>query len=120
MVTTDRGTVIAARSMLLTVGIGSFSPKPLPAAADWTGGGVIHFVPQPAVLAGQDVVIVGGGDSAVDWAHMLYPVAKSVRVCIAATGSGPPRDARPGQVDGDPVPRSRSGDAPDRDGKLAA
>ena len=79
-VTTDRGTVIAARSMLLTVGIGSFSPKPLPAAADWTGGGVVHFVPQPAELAGHDVVIVGGGDSAIDWAHMLYPVAKSVRV----------------------------------------
>ena len=47
-VTTDRGTVLAARSMLLTVGIGSFSPKPLPAAADWTGGGVVHFVPHPA------------------------------------------------------------------------
>jgi thioredoxin reductase len=79
-VTTDRGTVLAARSMLLTVGIGSFSPKPLPAAAEWTAGGVVHFVPHPADLAGHDVVIVGGGDSAVDWAHMLYPVAKSVRV----------------------------------------
>jgi ferredoxin/flavodoxin---NADP+ reductase len=79
-ITTDKGTRLTARAMLLTVGIGSFSPKPLPAAATWANGGVVHFVPQPAALSGHHVVIVGGGDSAVDWAHMLYPVAKSVRV----------------------------------------
>lgn len=79
-ITTDRGLVVHAKAMLLTVGIGSFSPKPLPAAADWPHGGVRHFVPHPADLAGKDVVIVGGGDSAVDWAHMLHPVARSVTV----------------------------------------
>ncbi|MEH3068366.1 MAG: NAD(P)/FAD-dependent oxidoreductase [Aeromicrobium erythreum] len=40
--------------------------------------GVVHFVPRPSDYAGADVVVVGGGDSAVDWATTLEPVARSV------------------------------------------
>ncbi len=38
----------------------------------------MHFVPDPTAYEGQNVVVVGGGDSALDWALMLEPIAKSV------------------------------------------
>ena len=73
------GRSLRARAMLVTAGMGEFTPKPLPAAGDaWYDRGVVHFVPRPTELAGQDVVVVGGGDSAFDWALMLAPVAASV------------------------------------------
>ncbi|MGP4044601.1 NAD(P)/FAD-dependent oxidoreductase [Streptomyces sp. 2A115] len=77
-ITTSRGTVVAARAALITGGIGSFSPRPLPAAVGYENRGLKYFVPRPDELAGTDVVIVGGGDSAVDWALSLEPVARSV------------------------------------------
>lgn len=74
----DDGTSINARALLVTAGIGKFSPRPLPAADGWVGRGVEFFVPSFAPYAGKDVVIVGGGDSAFDWAQHLEPVAASV------------------------------------------
>ncbi|MET7395050.1 NAD(P)/FAD-dependent oxidoreductase [Dactylosporangium sp. NPDC005572] len=65
-------------AVLITGGLGSFTARPLPAAAEFGGAGVIFFVPHLADLAGHDVVIVGGGDSAFDWALALQPIAKSV------------------------------------------
>ena len=64
--------------MLITAGIGKFSPRPLPAGEGWLGKGMEFFVPSFAPYAGKDVVIVGGGDSAFDWALHLEPVAASV------------------------------------------
>jgi thioredoxin reductase (NADPH) len=72
------GAVIRARSVLITAGMGEFRPRPLPAGDGWLGRGVVHFVPELAKHAGQDVVIVGGGDSAFDWALSLHPIARSV------------------------------------------
>ncbi|WP_336921676.1 NAD(P)/FAD-dependent oxidoreductase [Aquipuribacter sp. SD81] len=72
------GRTVRARAVLVTAGMGEFTPKPLPAAEGFDGEGVVHFVPQPERLAGQDVVVVGGGDSAFDWALMLAPLASSV------------------------------------------
>jgi ferredoxin/flavodoxin---NADP+ reductase len=74
----DDGTEISAKAVLITAGIGKFSPRPLPAGEGWLGRGLEFFVPSFAPYAGKDVVIVGGGDSAFDWALHLEPVAHSV------------------------------------------
>jgi len=74
----DDGTTIRAKAVLITAGIGKFSPRPLPAGDGWLGRGLEFFVPSFAPYAGKDVVIVGGGDSAFDWALHLEPVAQSV------------------------------------------
>jgi thioredoxin reductase (NADPH) len=77
-VTLDDGTTVTAKAVLITAGIGKFSPRPLPAGDGWLGRGMEFFVPSFAPYAGKDVVIVGGGDSAFDWAISLEPIARSV------------------------------------------
>jgi thioredoxin reductase (NADPH) len=74
----DDGTDVRAGAVLVTAGIGKFSPRPLPAGEGWLGRGLEFFVPSFTPYAGKDVVIVGGGDSAFDWALHLEPVARSV------------------------------------------
>ena len=77
-ITLDDGTTLTAKALLITAGIGKFSPRPLPAGDGWLGRGMEFFVPSFAPYAGKDVVIVGGGDSAFDWAVHLEPIARSV------------------------------------------
>jgi thioredoxin reductase (NADPH) len=74
----DDGTEIRAGAVIITAGIGKFSPRPLPAGDGWLGRGMEFFVPSFQPYVGKDVVIVGGGDSAFDWAQHLEPVARSV------------------------------------------
>ncbi len=74
----DDGTRIDAGAVMITAGIGKFSARPLPAGQGWTGRGLEFFVPTFAPYIGKDVVIVGGGDSAFDWAQHLEPIAASV------------------------------------------
>lgn len=76
-ITSEKETV-NAKAVIITGGIGRFTPRPLPAADGWGGKGLVHFVPKMSDHAGKDVVIVGGGDSAFDWANELHPIAKSV------------------------------------------
>ena len=78
MVTLDDGSTVTAKALIVTAGIGKFSPRPLPAGEGWLGRGMEFFVPSFAPYAGKDVVIVGGGDSAFDWAVSLEPIASSV------------------------------------------
>ncbi|MGW0431670.1 NAD(P)/FAD-dependent oxidoreductase [Micromonospora sp. NPDC003197] len=78
VITLSDGARLHCGSVLITGGLGSFTPRPLPAASNFTGNGLVFFVPQLAELAGRDVLIVGGGDSAFDWALALHPLARSV------------------------------------------
>ncbi|MGW3645384.1 NAD(P)/FAD-dependent oxidoreductase [Streptomyces sp. NPDC000878] len=77
-VTLSDGTVVDAGAVVLTAGIGAFTPRTLPAGEDFLGRGLSYFVPSPAEYADRDVLVVGGGDSAVDWALALHPIARSV------------------------------------------
>ncbi|WP_370246784.1 NAD(P)/FAD-dependent oxidoreductase [Nocardioides sp.] len=74
----DDGTTVRAGAVIITAGIGKFSPRPLPAGGDWLGRGLEFFVPSFEPYRDKDVVIVGGGDSAFDWALHLEPIARSV------------------------------------------
>ncbi|MBJ7356842.1 MAG: NAD(P)/FAD-dependent oxidoreductase [Nocardioides sp.] len=74
----DDGTEVRAGAVLITAGIGKFSPRPLPAGEGWLGRGMEFFVPSFEPYAGKDVVIVGGGDSAFDWALHLQGIARSI------------------------------------------
>ncbi|WP_116047318.1 NAD(P)/FAD-dependent oxidoreductase [Amycolatopsis palatopharyngis] len=76
--TLDGGQRVRAGAVLVTAGIGEFTPRPLPAGDGWLGRGMVHFVPALDAHRGQHVVVVGGGDSAFDWALALHPIASSV------------------------------------------
>jgi thioredoxin reductase len=68
------------RSVVLAVGVGAFAPKKLdlPDIQRLEGHGIHYFVKEKGAFAGKTVIIVGGGDSAVDWALMLKDIAKKV------------------------------------------
>lgn len=74
----DDDTEVRAKVVVITAGIGKFSPRPLPAGDGWEGRGLVFFVPSFEEYAGRDVVIVGGGDSAFDWAASLTGIARSI------------------------------------------
>ncbi|MFE0820664.1 NAD(P)/FAD-dependent oxidoreductase [Streptomyces sp. NPDC058847] len=75
---TSAGEHVTCRAVILTAGVGTFAPRELPAGTSYEGRGLMYFVPRPQDLADQDVIVVGGGDSAVDWALVLADVARSV------------------------------------------
>lgn len=79
-VATSAGDRIEARAIVITGGIGTFTPRPLPTGGEYLGRGLVHFVPDPSAYAGQDIVVVGGGDSALDWALMLESIGRSVTI----------------------------------------
>jgi ferredoxin/flavodoxin---NADP+ reductase len=78
IVTASSGLRVRARFVVVTGGIGTFTPRPLDAIAGFENSGLAYFVPRPEDYRDRDVVIVGGGDSAFDWALTLSPVARSV------------------------------------------
>ena len=77
-IVTDTGRRIRASGVIIAAGVGSFRPRRLAAADTYMDRGVQYTVRDIASYQDLDVVIVGGGDSAVDWANMLCPVARSV------------------------------------------
>ncbi len=68
------------RAVVVAAGIGAFSPRRLPQACaePWYGKGIDDRVSAISAYEGRHVVIIGGGDSAFDWAHQLRGVAASV------------------------------------------
>ncbi len=79
-VITDQGTTIHAKAVVITGGIGSFTSRELPAGSEFLGKGLVNFVPRLEEHRDKDVVIVGGGDSAFDWAHSLHNIARSIKI----------------------------------------
>ena len=69
-----------SRTVIVCAGVGAFEPKRLevPGIRELEGRGVHYFAKRVEDFRGKDVVIVGGGDSAVDWAVTLEPVARHV------------------------------------------
>ena len=77
-ISTHRGSQVSTKSVIITGGIGTFSPRPLPDGEHFEDKGLVYFVRQLEVMRDRDVLIVGGGDSAVDWALNLEDVARSI------------------------------------------
>lgn len=77
--TTDRDAHFT-RTVVIAAGAGAFSPKRLgrPAVDDWEGRGLRYGGPEGGFGEGRRVLIVGGGDSAVDWALHLEHRAAAV------------------------------------------
>jgi ferredoxin/flavodoxin---NADP+ reductase len=76
---TDQGTHLT-RTVVVAAGVGAFAANklPVPEAEQYEGNGVHYFVKEKAALQGKNLLIVGGGDSAVDWAINLQDVARSI------------------------------------------
>jgi thioredoxin reductase (NADPH) len=75
---TDTGTAFATKVVVVAAGGGSFTPKrpPLAGIEAYEGKSVFYAVRRIEDFRGKDVLIVGGGDSALDWVLNLQPVAK--------------------------------------------
>ncbi len=68
------------RAVVIAGGLGAFSPRRLPQKGtdEWYGRGVYDRVVDPTQFKSQKIVIIGGGDSAFDWAHQLRDVATEI------------------------------------------
>lgn len=69
-----------SRTVIIAGGIGAFTPRKLPLkdADQWLGKGLFDRVLDPQVFKGKRLLIVGGGDSAFDWAVNLQGIARHI------------------------------------------
>src|SRR3989338_7167893 len=74
------GKIYQTKAVAVATGKGAFSPIKLgcPGEDEYYGKGLSYSVKHIAAFKGQDLLIVGGGDSAMDWTCTLKDVAKSV------------------------------------------
>jgi thioredoxin reductase (NADPH) len=77
---TADGTELTVGAVVIAAGLGAFQPRRLglPGSEAFEGGQIQYRVRDVQQLAGQRLAIFGGGDSALDWAVALAPVARSV------------------------------------------
>ncbi len=77
---TDLGTEFIAKVVVVAAGGGSFTPKrpPLAGIEAYEGTSVFYSVRRMDDFRDKDVLVVGGGDSALDWTLNLQPVARSL------------------------------------------
>lgn len=70
LVQTSKGTQFLTKTIFIAAGVGAFQPRALrvDGVQDFEGKQVHYRVKNPADFAGKNLVIVGGGDSALDWA----------------------------------------------------
>ncbi len=78
--TTDRGQAFLVKVVIIAAGGGSFTPKrpPLEGIEAYEGSSVFYSVRKMKDFADQDILVVGGGDSALDWTLNLQPIARSL------------------------------------------
>ncbi|MDB2414922.1 NAD(P)/FAD-dependent oxidoreductase [Rickettsiales bacterium] len=81
-ITTSKETTIEAKAVILAAGCGAFGPNrpPLEGIEKFEGSSVFYMVGKREDFKDKDIVIAGGGDSAVDWVISLSEVAKSVSI----------------------------------------
>lgn len=79
-VTTNIGRTFLCKVVVIAAGGGSFMPKkpPIPGIEDYEGKSVFYAVRKMAPFEGQNILIAGGGDSALDWCLNLEPKAQSM------------------------------------------
>jgi thioredoxin reductase (NADPH) len=79
-VRTDASTTIACKVIVIAAGGGSFQPKrpPIPGIEEYEGRSVFYSVKRIEDFRDHDLVIVGGGDSALDWTLNLQPLARNL------------------------------------------
>ncbi|MNO12205.1 Ferredoxin--NADP reductase 2 [compost metagenome] len=79
VITTDKAEY-HSKAVIITAGVGAFEPRrlELPEAARFEKANLHYFVNDLNAFKGKKVLISGGGDSAVDWALMLEPIAEQV------------------------------------------
>jgi thioredoxin reductase len=75
--TTKAGNRFLSRALIVTAGHGAFEPRKLEIEGidEWEERGLHYFVRRKDVFAGKNCVIVGGGDSALDWTLGLQDTA---------------------------------------------
>jgi len=75
--TTHGGRSVRSRALIVTAGHGAFEPRKLGVDGidEWEGKGLHYFVRQKDAFRGKSCVIVGGGDSALDWTLGLQDTA---------------------------------------------
>ncbi len=80
IVSTNEGTKIHAKAVVIAAGLGCFEPrKPaIERLEDFEGKGVAYMVRNPELFRNKKVVLAGGGDSALDWTLFLSNVAEKV------------------------------------------
>ncbi len=80
LLATDFGTRFLAKVVVVAAGGGSFTPKrpPLNGIEAYEGTSVLYSVRRMEDFRGKHVLVVGGGNSALDWTLNLQPIAKSL------------------------------------------
>ncbi len=78
--TTSSGTEFDTATIIIAAGLGAFQPRKVkaPGAADFNDRNIHYRITQAEALAGKDIIILGGGDSALDWTLELHDTAKSL------------------------------------------
>lgn len=78
--TTDTGTILEAPVVVIAAGGGSFVPKKpaIPGIDAYEGKSVFYAVRKMEQFRGRKIMIAGGGDSALDWALNLHPIAAEI------------------------------------------
>ena len=81
-ITLTDGTVWPTRTIIIAAGAGAFSPTKLGVENEdnWIGKGLSYGVKSKADFADKHILVVGGGDSAFDWALNLHGIAKSIKI----------------------------------------